>query len=133
MARYFKIGNLYEVPVSVRTDTTIGTSKGIFLGFNIKKNRKNPYAPSAINMRFAVNDSRRIVSIPLSKQDFINAVIANSSFMTPQARQNFIDNWDSLQSTRTREHRFMVTGNLLQAFGTNDGQLVSYRRSGQLT
>lgn len=125
-AAYFKIGNLYEVPISVRTSTTIGTSKGVFLGFGIKKNRKNPYAPSAINMRFAVNDSRRIVSIPLSKNDFINAVMANSQYLTPQVRQNYIDNWDSLQSTRTRENRFMVTGNLLQAYGTNDGHLVTY-------
>lgn len=126
LAKYFKIGNLYEVPISVRTDTMVGTSKGVFLGFNIKKTRKNPYAPSAITIRFAVNDSRRIVSIPLSKQDFINAIIANSNFFTPEARQKYIDNWDSLQSTRTRQQRYMMTGNLLQAFGTNDGQIVAY-------
>jgi len=126
MVRYFKAGEIYQVPTSVRTDTVIGSSDGIFLGFHVKEKSKNPYAPSAIKMRFAVNDGRRVVVVPLSKRDFINAIIANSQFFSADTKQKKIDNWDSLQTNRTRESRYIVTGNLLQAYGTNHGQLVSY-------
>lgn len=126
---YFKTGVVYEVPTSIKVETSLFTVKGVFLGFQIKANTKNPYAPSAIKMRFAVNDGRRMVSVPLSKQAFVNSVIANSSQYQQngdQDRKNTRENWDSLKSARTRDQRYMITGNLLQAYGTNDGQLVSY-------
>ena len=123
---YFKTGEVYEVPTSIKTETSIGTVKGIFLGFKINESSKNPYAPSAIKMNFAVSDGRRKVTVPLSKASFVNAVIANSTFLNTESRKNVQENWDTLKSSRTRERRFIITGNLLQAYGTNDGQLVSY-------
>jgi hypothetical protein len=125
-AKYFKIGGLYYVPTSVKIDLVVGSSKAVFLGFKINDTRKNPYAPSAIIMKFAVNDGRRMISVPLSKAEFVNAISSNTSFYDSQERQEALESWDATQSAKPRTTRYMVTGNLLQAYGTNKGQLISY-------
>lgn len=124
--KYFQPGKTYMVPTSVNINTNTSYSKGVFVGYDIKDDTKNIYSPSNIKMRFAVNDGRRVITLPMSKQNFLNAIISNSQYAPRELRDTGLDKWDATVSTKTREKRNIITGNLLQAYGTNDGQLVAY-------
>lgn len=128
MANYFKINSVYDVPTAVDATLISGSSKGVFLGFLIKEKKTgNPYAPSAVTARFAVNDGRRVVSLPLSKRQFIDAIIAQThTNIFPGQGKEVRENWDTHQSQTTRKARFMITGNILQGYATNRGSLISY-------
>lgn len=120
----FKPGDVFSIPVSTRIDTNTFFSNGVFMGFHIRESNTNKFTPSNIVMRFAVNDSRRVVSVPVSKTDFINSIIVQSRYIKDKTATR--NDWDSKISNKTRADRYMITGNLLQAYGTNDGQLVAY-------
>ncbi len=128
----FRVGMEYQVPNSISTDNTT-YSRGIFLGFEIKENAKNPFTPSNIRMRFATLDGRRVVSAPLSQGDFVNAAIAGKYQRAGLYGQAPLrENWGSLRSDSSRQTRYIITGNILQAYD-GKGQLVAYTtKDGQL-
>lgn len=126
---YFKIGEVYDIPQSTSKDASeaIYYSKGILMGIDVNEKSKSPFAPSNVKLRFAVLDGRRQVPIPISRRDFIDSIIATTSFTRDDAKIDIKKNWDDKFSNATRGVRYIITGNLLQAYGTNKGgQLVSF-------
>lgn len=133
LLNFFHVGKVVGYPtVMYSVDGT--SEKAIFLGFVINENVKNPYAPSAIKLRFAIAGSQRYLAVPASKFDIIDAVrsITYSSIF-PAEQQYIIDNWDEIIKSKSndRANRFIVTGNILQAFGNPQlkGSLISYTTS----
>lgn len=100
----------------------------VFLGFVIDKKKKNPYAPSAIKLRFAIANSNKFIAIPASYSEDIMSVIGASTEMLQPDREKLLSQWeDYIKATNTdRKTRHIITGNLLQAFSDFKGKLVSY-------
>jgi protein strawberry notch len=100
----------------------------IFLGFLIDTKKKNPYAPSAIKLRFAIANSSKYLAIPASYSEDIMAIIGASSDIGQSSLENFLNEWEdySKQNNVDRRIRHIINGNLLQAFSDFKGKLVSY-------
>jgi hypothetical protein len=126
----FRTGEEYDVP-NVISKSGNTYSRGVFLGFDFGKSTLNPFSPSNIKMRFAVLDGRRVVAVPLSQTDFVNAALEGKQ-QAKMAVKSLRADWGSVESDKAREIRYMITGNILQAYNDN-GQLVAYTtREGQL-
>lgn len=105
--------------------------KGIFLGFDIKENIKNPYAPSAIKLKFAIAGSLKYIAVPASKIEVINNIKSITySNIYGSEKDEILNRWDDLVSSTSNDKttRYIVTGNILQAFGKEElkGSLISY-------
>ncbi len=100
----------------------------VFLGFVIDKKKKNPYAPSAIKLRFAIANSSKYLTIPASYSDDIMAIIGASADIEQPSQNEFLNEWEDYtkQNNVDRRIRYIITGNLLQAFSDFKGKLVSY-------
>jgi hypothetical protein len=127
---YFHVGQLVGYPtVSYNEDRSF--SKAIFVGFVINEELKNPYAPSAVKLKFVIASAQRYVALPASKTDIYESIrnITNQNFYHDEAQWT-IDNWDEVIKSKTtdRSIRYIVTGNVLQAFGRPElkGNLISY-------
>ena len=64
--RFFKTGHGYYYPAVSFEAESSDNSYCIFLGFDINPKRNNPYAPSAVKLRFAIADSRKYIVLPAS-------------------------------------------------------------------
>lgn len=131
----FLIGEAYGYP-SNTYEYDQAWHKAIFLGFEINDKAKNPYAPSAIKLRFAFPNSIRYLAIPMSKFDTIAMIknITNENIWGEEGSY-MIENWNELRkkSASNRQTRYIVTGNILQAFGKEElkgGKLISYTIKG---
>jgi len=125
---FFYVGKVVAYP-SIANDGT--SSKAIFLGFNINEDAKNPYAPSSLKLRFAIASSQRYIAVPASKTDIINSIKAATYEKIFYSEQDStLKNWDEIikESSSDRVVRYIITGNILQAFGNADlkGSLISY-------
>jgi DNA repair protein RadC len=131
---YFKIGRPYGVPTNLNADLSSAYVPGIFLGFDIGNSTENRYRPSNITMRFATPlGSLRMVKVPMSRVNYINAVVANTASTPPSEWANIVDTWDNRSRVGDRQTRYIVTGNILQGFNYAPGQLVSFTNDkGQL-
>ncbi len=100
----------------------------VFLGFKMDYKRANPYAPSTILLRFALASSQRYLEIPASVTDKINAIKGASIGIRQTDLGNLFDSWEQAigQQLKDRGIRYVVTGNILQAFSAFSGKLVSY-------
>jgi len=107
----------------------------VFLGFIIDKKStasgkpaKNPYAPSAIRLRFALANSNKYIAIPASYAQDVRAIIGASVGMPHLERESLLAKWEASikESTVDRKIRHIITGNVLQAFSAYKGKLVSY-------
>ena len=130
---FFKVGEAVAYPsITYKFDQAF--QYAIFLGFVINEGIKNPYAPSAIKMRFAIAGSQRYVAVPASKNDIIDAVISlTTTEMYSSDKEYVFSNWDDIIAEKTSDKttRYVVTGNILQAFGSKElkGSLISYTTS----
>lgn len=124
---FFKVGRKINYPLGSAGDTALA----ICLGVNINYKRKNPFARSAIKVRFAIANSLRYVTVPASNDAIINLISGlNSKVETPDRSDLLIDWAEEVQKRNTdRGVRFMITGNILQAFDDERGKLVSYTTS----
>ena len=140
--RFFKVGQGYYYPAfSFLSDDQAGEADSsdnsycIFLGFDINTKRKNPYAPSAVKLRFAIADSRKYIVLPASGDTAkeIERIQARSFQLTSSQKENLIDKWDEAikKFTADRQIRYMVTGNILQGSADFSGKLVSYTTKGK--
>lgn len=124
--RMFPAGAMVMMPSTMNIDSYTTFSEGIFIGFRMK----DKVTPSTVTAIFAPHDGRRRIDVPLSKADFLRAIysetMANRRWM-----QINRDNWDKSIPNRTRKTAYIITGNILQAYGRNElrGQLVSYTTS----
>lgn len=120
--KMFPTGRILMVPNSLNIGATTTYTEGVLMGYKIKPGQ---YSPSSITASFATLDSRRRVDIPLSKFDFLNAVYSETMQNIDFIKTD-LSTWDSKIPTKTRRTGYIVTGNVLQAYGVMEGQLVSY-------
>lgn len=100
----------------------------VFLGFIIDRKKKNPYAPSAMRLRFALASSNKYIAIPASYSQDVRAIIGASVGLPHLEKESLLAKWEASikESTVDRKIRHIITGNVLQAFGAYKGKLVSY-------
>jgi len=125
--KYFHAGKRLNYPVqSYNEGQTLVLSA--FLGFIIDKKKQNPYAPSAMKLRFAIANSNKYIAIPASYHDDINAIMGASVGVPDSDREELLKEWEKAikENVTDRKVRHIITGNLLQAFSDFKGKLVSY-------
>jgi hypothetical protein len=125
--KFFYIGRLLNYPVETYSSGN-ELVPAIFLGFMVDRKKKNPYAASAIKMRFAIANSSKYLAIPASYSEDVMAVIGASADITQPVNSELLDQWEKYtrDTNVDRRIRHIITGNLLQAFSDQKGKLVSY-------
>lgn len=105
---------------------------GIFLGFDINPNISNPFAPSAIDARFAFASSDRFLALPLSGESgkLVDNIIISSTGGSSYRDRDMLENWDEKTGSFNvdRKNRYIISGNLLQGISKarGRGKLISY-------
>lgn len=130
MMEFFKPSMSLRIPAK-SFDGSTGSKKGVFIGWDIDPKRDNPYAPSAVRARIAFADSTKYIAYPLSGDtgNDVRSIIGESSSLNMwRLDTRHYEQWSALVSegSNDRSTRFIVTGNLLQAFTDYQGKLVSY-------
>jgi hypothetical protein len=127
---YFYVGRGVNYPVISFGEGRTNYTKAVFLGVEIDYERKNPYAPSAVGFKFALSDSNKYIELAASGEtgQMLNQIMGASVRLTPLDGENFLKDWDEITKTSnvSRRVRYIVTGNLLQAFTDSKGKLISY-------
>lgn len=125
--KFFTIGRPLFYPVPTFDGSALNQS-AVFLGFQIDHERKNPYAPSSIKLRFAIASSQKYIAIPASFHKDVNAIKGASMDIRTLSQSQVLDKWEQAisASSKDRAIRYVLTGNILQAFADFKGKLVSY-------
>lgn len=125
--RFFYVGRFLNYPVETFSEGK-ELVPAVFVGFLIDKKKKNPYAASAIKLRFGIANSSKYLSIPASYSEEVMAVIGASSDLPQPDLPQLLSDWEQhIKDTSVdRKVRHIITGNLLQAFSDQKGKLVSY-------
>jgi len=123
----FYVGRLLSYPVETYNNGN-EFIPAVFLGFTIDNKKKNPYAPSAIKLRFAIANSSKYLAIPASYSEDIMAIIGASSDISQPSMVVLLNEWEKYtkENNVDRRTRHIIGGNLLQAFSDFKGKLVSY-------
>lgn len=106
-------------------------SPALFCGFKTAKAGDN-VTPSTSVAVFATLDGRRRLEIKFTQESILDEIenFTNRNYFA--ARETTLSNWDSSISNASREERYILTGNILQAWddatreGILPGRLVSY-------
>lgn len=128
--KYFLVGKNLLYPVA-SFNGMIQEQLGVFLGFQIDLKRSNPFAPSAIKLKFAIASSQKYLAIPASFVKDISA-IKGASYSAPKMNlDSLVTKWKETvqEDSVDRATRYIITGNILQAFADFKGKLVSYTTS----
>jgi hypothetical protein len=127
MFNFFYVGRGLNYPIETYNNGN-ELVPAIFLGFVIDSKKKNPYAPSAIKLRFAIANSSKYLAIPASYSEDIMAIIGASVDVAEHSLPVLLNSWEEYtkQNNVDRRIRHIITGNLLQAFSDFKGKLVSY-------
>jgi len=125
--KFFVIGKQLQYPIESYGEGQTFVM-AVFLGFVIDMKKKNPYAPSALKLRFAIANSNKYIAMPASYSDDIMAIIGASNDVAHLPHQELLHEWEVQikQNIVDRKIRHIITGNLLQAFSDFKGKLVSY-------
>jgi len=125
--KFFTIGRKLNYPMESYNEGQ-ELILSVFLGFVIDFKKKNPYAPSALKLRFAIANSNKYLAIPASYSDDIMAIIGASSDVKQMSKSELLEEWEHFTKKNIvdRKIRHIITGNLLQAFSDFKGKLVSY-------
>lgn len=127
---FFYVGRGVNYPSITFGEGNQTFTKAIFLGIDIDLKRKNPYAPSSVGFKFALADSNKYIELPASGETGLKlqSIIGASTTLTAKESKGILENWDEIIKSKTvnRNIRYIVTGNLLQAFSTTKGKLISY-------
>lgn len=128
-----RAGGIYVVPQDLKQGTAemFTQTFGTFVGFKFNKG----YTLGSSTAIFATLDGRRKVELALSDQA-INTIISATDianrYSPDEIRAISLDNWDSKVPTQTRQKRYIITGNLLQALVDTEkgektrGNLISF-------
>ncbi len=126
---FFTIGRKLAYPIkdSANNERVLAISAGVVI--NHKK--KNPFARSAVKVKIAIANGLKFVTIPASREDDINKIIAASHSIQNPELDELTSEWETEIKVRAKDRgiRYIITGNLLQAFdetGEDGGKLVSY-------
>jgi hypothetical protein len=125
--RFFHIGRGLNYPI----ETYSGGNElvpALFLGFALDTKKKNPFAPSAIKVRFAIANSSKYLAIPASYSEDIMAIIGASADVAEHSLKVHLASWEEYTANNNvdRRIRHLITGNLLQAFSDFKGKLISF-------
>lgn len=124
---FFYIGQslYYPLPGFVRETELV---PAVFLGYQMDWKKQNPFAPSAIKLRFALANSNKYIVIPASNKAVVMAIMGAGEQNGIADRFALLDRWMdwTSQSSTDRQIRYIITGNLLQAFADQPGKLISY-------
>lgn len=126
------IGDVFRYPINSSGNIGENMPYAVFLGFRINKNANNPFAPSAIKARFAISNSSKYVEFSLSSKfvKSIDRMFGVSRNLTDAKKKEVLENWDDYckQSMADRVNRYIITGNILQAYGNPAyrGKFVSF-------
>jgi len=96
-------------------DRNIGAVPGVLLGFKSPKEGES-LTPSKTTAVFATLDGRRKVEVKLSDDFILDDIWALSESNAEESKRTTLANWDSSISKETREERYILTGNVLQAW-----------------
>jgi hypothetical protein len=133
--KYFKVGHGYHYPALGYDQSSSEGAYCIFLGFDIKEKSKNPFAPSAVKLKFAISDSRKYITLACSGDTAkeIERIQGRSFSLSTEQKESLIDKWDEATKgfTGNRRNRYIVTGNILQGSADFAGKLVSYTTKGK--
>lgn len=116
---YFYPGKMLYYPSDFES-VNGGNTLAVFLGFEIDENRRNPFAPSAIEARIAIASSKKYIPYPLSRNMELNSIIGASRNINVRAWEfGGRSAWEQAISDNTKDRgtRYILTGNVLQAFG----------------
>ncbi len=127
LLKFFHIGRKLNYPVQ-SYDSGHELVMSVFIGFMIDKKKKNPYAPSAMKLRFAIANSNKYIAIPASYNTDVMAIKGESTSVYDKGITETYNEWETAvkEGTVDRKIRHIITGNLLQAFSDYKGKLVSY-------
>lgn len=105
--------------------------KAIFLGWGINMNSHNPFAPGVVKMRIAFPSNKQYVGLPLSKNDTVMTIKAlTEEHISYDDAEIMLASWAELtkQAGKERVKRYIVTGNILQAYKNEllRGRLIRY-------
>ncbi len=125
--KFFFVGRFLHYPVETYQSGN-ELVPAVFLGFMIDRKKKNPYAPSAIKLRYAIANGSKYLAIPASYSETINAIIGVSADVAQPDLPTLLKSWETYTRDNNvdRRIRHIITGNLLQAFSDGKGKLVSY-------
>ncbi|MEP7374738.1 MAG: JAB domain-containing protein [Chitinophagaceae bacterium] len=125
--KFYYVGRLLHYPVEIFGNGSEEVP-AVFVGFIIDSKKKNPYAPSAIKLRFAIANSSKYLAMPASYSEEIMAIIGASADVSQPDVTGLLHQWEAYtkENNVDRKIRHIVTGNLLQAFSDMKGKLVSY-------
>ena len=124
---------IYVVPQDLKKSTAEMFSQtfGTFVGFKFNKS----YTLGSSTAIFATLDGRRKVELALNDQaigTIISATEIAYRYSPKEINAISMENWDSKVPTQTRQKRYIITGNLLQALVDTEkgektrGNLISY-------
>ncbi|MCK5209490.1 MAG: hypothetical protein KAQ79_15755 [Cyclobacteriaceae bacterium] len=126
---FFTIGRVINYPFK-NYEGNKENVKGVCLGIHIDIRRNNPYAPSAIKIKFALASSLKYLAITAGPKFMqqLSAIQGESYAIRDWQSRDTMDNWNTIiaKSSVDRNVRHMITGNLLQAYASYRGNLVSY-------
>jgi hypothetical protein len=124
--QFFHIGQSLYYPYRVGINETLVPA--VFLGYLMDWTKKNPFAPSNVKLRFALSDSHKYLVLPASNTAEIMSIIGASKRVEEMDRFALLDAWEAWvkESSIDRQTRYIITGNLLQAFADHPGKLISY-------
>lgn len=127
MFSFFYVGRSLNYPIETYNNGN-ELVPAVFLGFIIDAKKKNPYAPSAMKLRFAIANSSKYLAIPASYSEDVMAIIGASVDVGEPSVSTLLNSWEEYtkQNNVDRRIRHIITGNLLQAFSDFKGKLVSY-------
>lgn len=131
---YFYIGQKILFPIYAGGSEGFRNIVGICLGIQINKDLHNPYAPSSVKIRFAISNSLRYIVLTCSgeqSQKLLQIKGASSSLdMDDYQFEDFINQGGWSEATKVtsknRETRAIITGNIIQAFTDFAGKLISF-------
>lgn len=125
--KYFTIGKRLLYPLDSFDGSSVN-QLAVFLGFKIDPKKKNPYAPSSLLLRFAIANSQKYLEIPFSKYTIISAIKGESHTVSDRGIEDTLQLWQQTISEQSKDRivRYVITGNILQAFADHKGKLVSY-------
>lgn len=128
-----RAGSIYVVPQDLKQGTPEMFSQtfGTFVGFKFNKS----YTLGSSTAIFATLDGRRKVELALSDSAISTIISATEMayrYSPKEINAITMENWDSNVPTQTRQKRYIITGNLLQALVDTEkgektrGNLISY-------
>ena len=126
---YFDIGQVLKIPF---LNPAKEPSWGMFLGVSLGTSAKNPYTYGNIQLRFAVADSRRLISYSLQPEEhaYISLIYTQSKDISEEEQKNIPLEWNELikKASSKREQRHILTENIVAASRAIGGEnkLIKY-------